>query len=508
MAAWPLYVYLSRSLRSGIILARRAGWNFISNEKHRILKQLQVVFRTGEFTGIFGPTGSGKTTLLLSMLNQFETTGEIRIDGISYHDYYQNHFKEVGFVPQDDVLFRDLTVNETLNFSIALRGLASKRDKIQTMIKQTLDKLHLNRTAKVLIGDENKKGISGGQRKRVNLALELLSENIYILMLDEPTSGLDPGTELQIHQLLRELTSQGLLILMVSHSLYEATMNTLDKALILTEEGEIAYYGPSMEARQYFQVDTPEEIFSVLEQHTSSYWAKKFQNPKNIYYRKYVLARLPLNRIKRSDETQSLPPQEQDTSSEEIMVQSRETKNKKEGYFRQFHISTQRLFYRQVRDRQSLLSKTMQSVLLALVLRLAYSVPESGLLSLLSIVPVWIGATVTVRAINSELPVFFREQRYGLAIFPYLFSVFVVNAFFVLVQIFIFLMILYRFMPLALFGFHFIDVLVIVYLTGLAGVSLGLLLSVLFTSQQASVNALPVFLVLMILFGGSAIPLN
>lgn len=497
--------YLSISDYS-VFVPDNTSWNPFLNRRKTILQNLNVVFRTGEFIGIFGPTGSGKSTLLTSLLNRFETEGNVWIDGKPYNDYYQKNFHEVGFVPQDDVLHRDLTVFETLYYSISLRGIARDIEQIRGLIDQTIRQLDLERASGIIIGDEQKKGVSGGQRKRVNLALELLSENIYLLMLDEPTSGLDPATELQIHQLLRNLASQGLIILMVSHSLYEATLALLDMALILTSQGEIAYWGPALESREYFRVETPQEIFNVLKQQPSDYWAEKYRSESNPFHRKYTINRQLL--------TQSRPVEEQleqstvpDADVAPAAISSADDIRRKRP-LQQFLVSTRRLVKRQMRDRQSLISRGLQAVLLAIVMRIAYLSPESGLLTLLSIVPVWLGATMSVRAINSDLPVFLRERRYQLGILPYILSIFLVNAFFIFFQVFIFLGVLYLIIPLGAFGFSFLNVLLILYFTSLVGLCLGMLLSAVFSSQQAAVNALPLFLVFMILFGGSVIQLK
>lgn len=491
-----------------VFVPDRVGWNPFSSKKKKILQNLCAGFRTGEYVGIFGPTGSGKSTFLFSLLNRYETRGDVWIDGISYREYYHDHFYEVGFVPQDDILHRDLTIFETLHYSISLRGIERDSKRVKQLIERTIEQLDLEKAANVIVGDEQQKGISGGQRKRVNLALELLSENIYLLMLDEPTSGLDPSTERQILQLLRNLATQGLMVLMVSHSLYEATMAMLDLALILTEQGEVAYYGPAAEAKYYFQVDSPQEIFDLLKQQTSSYWVNKYRRIENDTFRKYTLTRLKLNQIRvnedaGSDSRKSSVPEKRIGENRTSVGQTSEKKP-----LEQFIVFTKRLFRRQTRDRQSIFSRAIQAILLALVLRVAYVAVESGLLTLLSIIPVWLGATMSIRSINAELPIFFREYRYRLGIFSYVLSIFFANAIFIFIQVLIFTIVLYLLLPMQVFGFGFFQVLMILYLTSLVGISIGLTLSAIFSSQQAAVNALPLFLVFMILFGGSVIHLK
>ncbi|MBF0352423.1 MAG: ATP-binding cassette domain-containing protein [SAR324 cluster bacterium] len=498
--------YLSLNNYEVLVKSHARLFHFSRQSRH-VLKHIQVSFRSGEFTGIFGPTGAGKSSLLRALLNQYENHGDIWFDGISYRDYYQNHIQEVGYVPQDEVLYRDLTIHETLHYSILLRGLARKRKDVKSLIDQTIQELGLEKAIHVLIGDDQKQGISGGQRKRVNLALELLSPNTLLLMLDEPTSGLDPSTELQTHKLLRNLAAKGLFVLVVSHSLYEATMNILDMALILTDQGEIAYYGPSIDAKSYFQVETPEEIFNVLSQYPSTHWVQKYHRNENPYYRKYVLSRLNFNQTQVIDTIQSSRKFKEELAKKQdnLSRATGDALDRKPGWFTQSGIFIQRQAKRQFRDLQSLFSRTSQAVLLALVLRIAYTAPESGLLTLMSIIPVWMGATMSVRAINSEYSIFLRERRYGIGIVPYVVSLFVVHSLVIFPQILIFLGCLYLMIPLSSFGFAFADVFLIIYLTSLTGINLGILLSAVFTSQQASVNALPVFLVLMILFGGSVI---
>ncbi|MGK5092004.1 ATP-binding cassette domain-containing protein [Deltaproteobacteria bacterium TL4] len=471
--------------------------------KKEIIKDLNVVFRSGEFVGIFGPTGSGKSTFLLSLLNRFETKGELWVDGIAYRPYYQQHYYEIGYVPQDDLLHRELTVEETFRYSLELRGLAKTRQELAHLIQHTVERLGLESTLDILIGDENFKGVSGGQRKRVNLGLELLSSNLYLLMLDEPTSGLDPATELQIHRLLKELAIQGLTVIIVSHSLYETLTFIMDKVVILTNQGELAYFGPAQKVASYFQVENITEVFEVLATKPSAYWKSKFCTINNFHYRKFVLTRQNLNSAKvisdHKKEERYTPRKYRSAADVHVEV----------GVLKQFWVFSKRLFQRQFRDLQMLSWRFGQWGLLAVLMSFVYTAPENGLLTLLSILPFWMGSAMTVRSINHERALFRRELRYRLKITPYVLSIFFVNAVMTLFQTLLFMIILYQLMYFGPpFNFGFMLLWQTLYLSSLVGIAFGMWISALFNSQQAAVTILPGALVVMILFGGGVFPVN
>ena len=172
-----------------------ANLSFAVNDKGNkkvIINDISLTIYPTEFVGLIGPSGSGKTTLLNLMNGYSCTTGEVIVNSFNLHKN-QNLFRGmIGFVPQDDIIHRELTVYESLYYSAKLRLPSDTSEKeIQDRVNDIIDKLELTKAKNVIIGSPEKRGISGGQRKRVNLAQELITQPT-ILFMDEPTSGLDP----------------------------------------------------------------------------------------------------------------------------------------------------------------------------------------------------------------------------------------------------------------------------------------------------------------------------
>ena len=183
-----------------------------------VLQDVSFTFPRGTISAIMGPSGSGKTTLLTTLAGRASygiPSGKILVNGVS--TALTRLKKTIGFVPQEDVMYREMTVRETLQFSGYSRldadiGLREKA----TIINSTVGLLGLEAVSESLIGDENIRGISGGQRKRVNLGIELVSHPT-ILLLDEPTSGLDSAASLEMLRALRELAEVELTIVAIVH---------------------------------------------------------------------------------------------------------------------------------------------------------------------------------------------------------------------------------------------------------------------------------------------------
>ncbi len=236
----------------------------------------------GKIVGILGSSGSGKTTLLniLSGLIQ-PRYGEIRINGISIFSPESDLEGVIGYVPQDDLLVEDLTVFENLYYSAALCSGDKTKEELTEMVNQTLQSLGLYKKRNVKVGSLLNKTISGGQRKRLNIALELIREP-SVLFLDEPTSGLSSRDSENIMELMHDLARKGKLIITVVHQPSSEIFKGFDKVIIIDQEGELVYSGNPVEAVIYFktlaaQINSdigecptcgnvnPEIIFDILE---------------------------------------------------------------------------------------------------------------------------------------------------------------------------------------------------------------------------------------------------
>jgi ABC-type multidrug transport system ATPase subunit len=238
----------------------------------------------GRLIGIMGASGAGKTTLL-NVLSGIDapSTGEVLINNINLHTQKDQLEGVIGLIPQDDLLIEELTVFENLYFNAKLCFKDKSEKEITELVHKTLQSLGLFDRKDLKVGSPLKKTISGGQRKRLNIALELIREP-SILFVDEPTSGLSSRDSENVMDLLRELTLKGKLIFVVIHQPSSDIYKMFDKMIILDTGGYQIYYGNPVEGVMYFkrmdaQINSevgecqscgnvnPELIFNIIEAH-------------------------------------------------------------------------------------------------------------------------------------------------------------------------------------------------------------------------------------------------
>jgi ABC transport system ATP-binding/permease protein len=236
----------------------------------------------GNLVGIMGASGSGKTTLLNLLSGLLKPrSGDVRINSISIFSSGSRLDGVIGFVPQDDLLVEGLTVFENLYYAASLCFAGKSRKELTGIVNQTLRTLELYEKREYKVGSPLNKVISGGQRKRLNIALELIREPA-VLFLDEPTSGLSSRDSDNVMALLHELTLRGKLVLTVVHQPSSEIFKGFDKVLVLDLEGQMVYYGNPIESVVYFktldaQINNeigecptcgnvnPETLFNILE---------------------------------------------------------------------------------------------------------------------------------------------------------------------------------------------------------------------------------------------------
>lgn len=247
-------VGLTRAVKGGAVL---------STTSRRILDQVSLAIRPGEFVGLLGPSGAGKSTLLKS-LNGFTPPdyGCVLLNETPLYPCYDMFRNSIGYVPQDDIVHSELSVEASLDYVSRLRLPADVSDEDRrNLIDTTIESLGLSHVRSSRLAQ-----LSGGQRKRVSIGCELITRP-SVLFLDEPTSGMDPSTEERLMRIFQDLARNGTTVLITTHILYNLDM--LDRIVIMSR-GRLVFFGTPAEALSFFgsngkPVDRPTEIFDILE---------------------------------------------------------------------------------------------------------------------------------------------------------------------------------------------------------------------------------------------------
>lgn len=249
--------------------------------KKQGLHDIDVVEEGGNMVALMGASGSGKSTLLNVLNGTYKPkNGEVLINGIDIHKYPEQVKGVLGYVPQDDLLIEELTVYENLYYAAKLSFAHSDHEEVEKIIMRTIENLGLYAVKDLKVGNPLEKTISGGQRKRLNIGLELLREP-SVLFVDEPTSGLSSQDSENVIDLLRQLTNRGKLIFIVIHQPSSNIYKMFDKLLVLDVGGFPVYYGNPVNAVSYFKVEAKyadvesectrcgnvdsEEVFEIIE---------------------------------------------------------------------------------------------------------------------------------------------------------------------------------------------------------------------------------------------------
>lgn len=483
----------------------------------RILENLSVVIQPGELVGLMGASGAGKTTLL-NALNGYvvPSQGQVLLNGHDLSAWYREFAPFLGYVPQDDIIHRDLTVFEALYYSARLRLPLDTSDlEIETRIQEVLKNLGLEGIEDVLIGSPEKRGISGGQRKRVNLAMELLTEPL-VLFLDEPTSGLSSEDALVVMKVLRALANQGKTVLVTIHQPGLEIFRLLDNLVMLAkdarpeEPGRLVYYGPAYpDALAFFNAGksetspsaTPEAIFQGMAQRPAADWENAYR--ASFYSRDYIVQR-------------ARPASE--TSAEPIALEKPAL-----AFASQWLTLVRRGFAIKLKDRFNSAILLVQAPVVALLIVLVFGKQLSKAvdqdphkwgevvgalgktLFLMALAAVWFGASNAVREIVAEWAIYRRERMVNLSIPAYVASKFTVLGSLALIQCATLLGITFagcklQSSPFVLFA--------LLLLGAFIGITIGLILSAAARTSEVAIALLPIVLLAMVILGGVMAPIQ
>jgi len=245
-------------------------------EEVPLLEGISIRVPTGHFMAIVGPSGCGKTTLLKTIagLNP-ESAGALLWDGRNLSAEGDFEPSEIGYVPQFSIAYDQLTVDESVEAATRLRVRTRDTAELDLRIDRVLEETGLS-----AIGDRQVKVLSGGQKRRLGLAMELVSDP-KLLLCDEVTSGLDPRSEREIIHLLHDLSRKdGRIVLVVTHSL--AHLELYDSILVL-HEGRVAFHGPPEKLTHYFSVHDTEAVYPRLATQASERWHSSWQKHRASY---------------------------------------------------------------------------------------------------------------------------------------------------------------------------------------------------------------------------------
>ena len=240
----------------------------------RILQELSLSIEPGELVAIAGGSGAGKSTLLEILAGlQPPSAGQVRHDGV-VRGARVSADSRIGYVPQDDIIHLEMPLRRTLRYAARLRlpagTSAAEADRV---VEETMRDLDLADRAEVPV-----RALSGGQRKRASIAVELLTRP-RLFFLDEPTSGLDPATAADVMRLLRGLSRRGVTVVLTTHE--PAGIDRCDRVVFLARDGHLAFSGSPAEARRYFGVADLAEVYEQLAgEHTPAIWAERFADSR------------------------------------------------------------------------------------------------------------------------------------------------------------------------------------------------------------------------------------
>jgi ABC-type multidrug transport system ATPase subunit len=462
----------------------------VVGEGTRILDDISLSVERGELLAIVGPSGSGKSTLLKALTGSRQPEeGAVEVRGTDLYAHYDEVCRNIGYVPQDDILHLPLTIHDALAFGAELRfpstTTAAEREQ---RVSEVLEELELTHRKDVPI-----EKVSGGQRKRTSVALELLIRP-ELLFLDEPTSGLDPGFERTVMELLRDLATDDRAVVVVTHSLQ--SLDLCDRVLFLAPGGAIAYFGKPDDALGFFGRDDFIDVFRDLENLPPTEWASRRGDPPRAALPGPPPPAGPVSH-------RPVPPGQPWQDQVKILIR------------RQVAILRA--------DRQNLLfligSVIVPAILILLLmeantLKLGQQIPvvPRNILGAIVVAAVAIGAANSIREIVKELPIYQRERAIGLQRSAYLTSKVLVLGALTCAQVVVLVIIT----TLRSGGPGHANVLLIphlelivdVMLTGVAAVSLGLVLSTLVSSSEKAMALIPVVFVVQWLFSGAALDLQ
>ena len=454
-----------------------------------IVKKVKIKFKTreisshvnmsiqpSEFVAFVGGSGAGKSTFMkcISGVDR-PTSGTVLINGEDLYENYENLKYNIGYVPQDDIVFSNLTLHDTLQYAAKLRMPDNTSIKERNeRITEVLDIVSLTDFENSYI-----RQLSGGQRKRASIAVELLADpNLFFL--DEPTSGLDPGTERSIMKTLRKMSQMGKTIILVTHN--TLNLHLCDKVAFFGDRGHLCFYGSPQEALDFFEVNDFVDIYTLINENLD-YWYHKFEDIRE----EIVPKTIPSGK-------------------------SNNIENKKKSFIKQLIILIQRYIKLISNDFQQLLILFAQAPIVAILLVMvttdnlykSYDDTKAILFSL-GCASIWLGLLNSIQEICKEKVILQKEHMADLKLSAYLLSKFIVQGLLAFIQSLLLVSIFQKIAGSSEYSIlinSFWDIQIICFLSILSSATMGLFISSLVKNANIAMTIIPLVLVPHLLFSG------
>jgi len=508
----------------------------------------------GDLVALMGPSGSGKTTLLHALTGYLRpSSGQVLVNSSPLPDVFESLRGSIGYVPQDDIIHPELTVYEAVRYSARFRLPADyTEEEIRSRVSSTLAQLGLDSVAHLQIGRPEHKVLSGGQRKRVNIAMELVTDPV-LLYLDEPTSGLAADDTTALVDLLARLAQdQGKTIVATIHQPARDEYEKFNLALVLGHGGIPIYFGATEEAYAFFEawrgpqevrgLNTPRDMFAELSEREARlrelHPNESRQDVRELVSREYEKEYQKSEALRTITGASRVVDEQKGSNSAELPRRERPRG--------QLRLLLSRYTKIKVRDRVGTAILLLQAPIIGVLLSLVFgaskaSVPywclgalnelsgrmgneaalgenllsrlqpasdHAGALFFLVVAAVWFGTSNASREIVSERAIFRRERMVNLGVGNYIFSKFAVLSALCVVQCTVLLTIVFLSLGLAGGSTAFLVSLGTMILTALCSVALGLLLSAVVASSEAAMALTPLALIPQVVLGGLMVPVT
>lgn len=454
----------------------------VKGKKKDISQHVNLTVLPGQFVAFVGGSGAGKSTFMNCISGVSKpTSGQVLLNGNDLFNNYSVLKNIIGYVPQQDIVFTDLTLIDMLRYAADLRMPDdSTIDEKYKRIEEVLDIVELSDKKDVMI-----RNLSGGQKKRASIAVELIADP-KLFFLDEPTSGLDPGTERSIMKTLRKMADSGKTIILVTHN----TLNLYlcDKVVFFGIGGKLCFDGSPSDALSFFGVSDFVDIYTFLNSDTDK-WCKLFSESN---YRKNMV------------------------STSKTVVNGRTRNNK--SFLKQFLTLSKRYIKTIINNKQQLLLLIIQAPVIAFLFSLIvtedlfeYYDETKAILFSLATSAIWLGLLNSVQEICKERVILKKEYMANLHLSSYLCSKVVVQGLLALIQSLLLIFSFSLFVDVPVTGVVFgwkLEIILSVFLTIFSASALGLIVSSLSKDSSVAMTYVPLLLVPQLLFSGMLFPLD